>query len=471
MATTSALRKRLVELDTQIVEHKRILRGLEQTRTAVERELHDTATFPVITLPAEITAEIFLQCLTWCAYTSHGFGAFTGVCRGWRGIAFATPRLWSTLDLPHLPLQTGLVEGHIDRWFARAGVLPLSLGVKLPDYLPTDKIFPLDRLRDIIQRYSHRVQCLELRLGDRDFHKLGLDLAEFPLLQRAMLSCYDPDLFSGVDPPPKVFCNAPRLHDLNLQLLSTEVDLDRFILPWLQLTKFEGTIPTLDLFTLAPNLVEVKCDFRHDDDLVLPTTLPLLSSLTVIEASLNIIHYLTLPALKHLHIHEMDTEYYDSLEPFLMRSSPPLESLSVRADHGCYERWRICLPRVDSTLENLQIFSASEQVMLDLSSRWNSWSLDYLPNLRTVILEDVACSVNFYWLIDLLYSRSDKLRSFRLVWTDDPFLDGTHAAGPQGRRTEDTISGHLSQISRAGMDVYLGTNDKNYAASTAAIEA
>ncbi|KAJ7682180.1 hypothetical protein DFH06DRAFT_971243, partial [Mycena polygramma] len=96
--TTKALRRQLVQLDTQIVEQKRILGGLEQIRSDVERELHDTATFPVMTLPAEIIAEICFHCLPdndWW----YPFHSVTGVCRAWRDIAFATPRLWSTLDV------------------------------------------------------------------------------------------------------------------------------------------------------------------------------------------------------------------------------------------------------------------------------------------------------------------------------------------------------------------------------------
>ncbi|KAF8213946.1 hypothetical protein K438DRAFT_1564130, partial [Mycena galopus ATCC 62051] len=97
---SARLRKRLAELDAQICEQRRALDELEQTRSDVECELHATARFPVLTLPIEITTEIFLSCIV-------VFGPFsiphystplpillTRVCRGWRDVAIITPMLW-----------------------------------------------------------------------------------------------------------------------------------------------------------------------------------------------------------------------------------------------------------------------------------------------------------------------------------------------------------------------------------------
>ncbi|KAJ6561438.1 hypothetical protein DFH09DRAFT_864274, partial [Mycena vulgaris] len=67
---------------------------------------------PVLTLPSEITAEIFLQCLPdtdvlgedpVCEMAeeleSNAPVLLMGVCRAWRDIALATPMLWSTLHV------------------------------------------------------------------------------------------------------------------------------------------------------------------------------------------------------------------------------------------------------------------------------------------------------------------------------------------------------------------------------------
>ncbi|KAJ7676235.1 hypothetical protein B0H14DRAFT_2256942, partial [Mycena olivaceomarginata] len=96
--------KRLAELDTHIQEHRGTLHDLEQARTALERELHATATFPVLDLPVEIGAKIFVHCLPssanvgWCRsiheYEHTAPLVLTSVCRNWRDIAHTAPALW-----------------------------------------------------------------------------------------------------------------------------------------------------------------------------------------------------------------------------------------------------------------------------------------------------------------------------------------------------------------------------------------
>ncbi|KAJ7265435.1 hypothetical protein B0H12DRAFT_1011431, partial [Mycena haematopus] len=101
---TIDLRKRLAELDAQIDEHRRALHDLQEVRTAVAQELSATATFPFLTLPVEITTEIFILSLPQFAglgwdRSVRQYGnavpiSLTLVCRTWRNIALATPALW-----------------------------------------------------------------------------------------------------------------------------------------------------------------------------------------------------------------------------------------------------------------------------------------------------------------------------------------------------------------------------------------
>ncbi|KAF7352338.1 F-box domain-containing protein [Mycena venus] len=458
---TVDLRRRLAELEGQIIEHKRALHELEDARLAVERELYASAAYPVLTLPAEITSEIFIHCLPPVGklrFMNHRETVPlipSAVCRVWRNITLTTPALWSTLHvilhgIPHRLLsKPGFLEGSISLWLARAGVFPLSLLLHAVGH------DALSHARDIVHRCSHRVEYLELDIGDSGIHELELDSVAFPLLRSARLEGNQ-----SLEPTTGcVFHNAPRLHDLNLPQA-----IDNLVPPWVQLTRFEGRIFNLDLFNMAVNLTEATCHL-DDEEAYGPfkmITHLRLSSLTVLLGSLNIIKYLTLPALKILEISEMDNCDYRSLEPFLTRSSPSLVSLSVRADYDCEEHWHPCLPRVASTLENLVIDQVPEALMLRLFHGTPDKILHLLPNLRTLSLSDVPGGVNLYFLVDFLYSRSDKLRAFRLVWTYPPFLDGKYYLGPSANKTGDTISGHLSRLARSGIDIYLGTVDKNY---------
>ncbi|KAJ6560304.1 hypothetical protein B0H19DRAFT_1376096 [Mycena capillaripes] len=354
--------------------------------------------------------------------------------------------------------KPGLVEGFIDRWLARAGGCPLSLTFIGID----DSALSLIRLRDIIHRYSHQLQYLELNMASSEMHELGFDSGVFPLLERV-------ELYDNEDDPPQhplaqLFVNAPRLHDVSMRYGRNSVT--RFSFPWLQLTKFEGLIESLNVLIMAPNLIEIKGNLIEEAEHPFAIiTHPRVNSLTVTRISpfldddsdLEIIKYLTLPALKYLDVSEMCS--YTSFEPFLIRSSPPLVSVSVRSDFSDFNRlplpWARPLLRVTSTLENLEIINISEFIMPDLLE-------ELFKKILTLSLRVSWGSVELHRLIQFLYKRPDNLRSFRLVWNVDPFLENILSAGPQAAEVEDTVKGHLSRMARAGLNIYLGTENKNY---------
>ncbi|KAF8213945.1 hypothetical protein K438DRAFT_1802605 [Mycena galopus ATCC 62051] len=459
------VRSRLAELDAQIIEQRRVLYDLEQARFDVERILDAIATYPVLTLPTEITAEIFASCLS--AFDPLSIPPATdeisaplvlaGVCRAWRDIAFTTPILWSKLRVKFdsIPIEVvskpGLVEGRIDRWLARAGHYPLSL-----DFRSSRKHhdpFALSRLGDIILRWSDRVQHLDINIGKRrDIRALGLDSAAFPLLQDASLRCgaeLDPD----VQLPVVVFGNAPRLHDLNLLFGLGVLTAAGFTLPWLQLTSFEGTISNLSIFTLAPNLTEITCSFEPDEDDFVAITHRSLRSLTIGKDSGDLIHYLTLPALRSLDA--SSASCYDCLEPFLRRSSPPLTSLFIQGKEAYLDYFCECIPLVARTLETLGFLDVDDSEELEcILALLDGSILDSLPNIQTLSFKDLDGPFGLHALLCFLYARSHKVRTFRVVWAFDPFLDRILRAGPPGFHYFDTIRDHFARLGQSGMEIY-----------------
>ncbi|KAJ6515395.1 hypothetical protein C8R45DRAFT_207976 [Mycena sanguinolenta] len=447
------LRTRIAQLDVQILEQRRVLHELQQTRSDVERELYATATFPVETLPTEIIAEIFLHCLPLLGILRFPGGetsaaiVLSSVSRVWRQIAHATPALWSNLRVEFdASSQPGLLEGLTDIWLSRARSCPVSLDFRCPQ--DSDEPFKLSRLRDIIHRWAHRVEFINLDLEDpADIRALGLDSASFPLLQRATVGCYDdrPDFTRTT-----LFGNAPCLHDLRVGFGVFQPGTLK--LPWPQLTKFQGTLYDLKMFTAAPNLTELTCQFDPTEADFPVTTHHNLTSLTLLLNCDDILHYLTLPALRHLDISQMPS--YTSLRPFIARSSPPLVSLSARIDEyeHYFDNLQGVLPLVARTLQKLEFSSIhADQLPYILSLNPDCY------NIRTMVFEAVSGTVDLHSLPRFLYARTAQLRTFRLVWQESPFLDGEIRAGPLD--TLDTIGGHLSQL---GMDIYLGTLDKNY---------
>ncbi|KAJ6515418.1 hypothetical protein C8R45DRAFT_1205683 [Mycena sanguinolenta] len=294
-------------------------------------------------------------------------------------------------------------------------------------------------------------------IGYRDIRPLELESAKFPLLQRAALGCEDED--SGL-----VFGVAPHFDDLHP--LYAPNSLDPYTLPWPRLTKFVGTVLwDMELFTLAPNLTEVTCTFDLNHHASLPMiTHPNLLPLT------DILQYLTLPALRHLDVSNDEPNRYGHrshglLKSFLVRSSPPLLSLSLSlADidethdlesHNLDECTRI----VGGTLESLKFLTVSSNLVYLIFARLNP---DSLPHIQTLRFEGIYGPFDLSTIIYLLH-RFDTLRSAAFLWTFSPFLDKTVISHTSTMpHCVDTINGHLSRLAQKGMNIYLGTKEKNY---------
>ncbi|KAJ7771102.1 hypothetical protein DFH07DRAFT_241723 [Mycena maculata] len=240
--STSDLRRRLDELGAAVVAE------VEMERVAVLSQLYDTATVPVLTLPVEITAEIFTLCLpTFPApesshrqprripgiLNSRAPTVFLGVCRAWRDIALGTPTLWSTLEIgfdTSFALNPERVQAFMQWWLDRAALCPLSLKFQYRDPSLT-----FDCIRNVIHQYASRIGYLDIYLNhEPEIHLLDLDVTAFPILEHVVLQTQTMRMFAPH--PVTVFSNAPLLHILSLPHGGTS----SLTFPSLQLTEFEG---------------------------------------------------------------------------------------------------------------------------------------------------------------------------------------------------------------------------------------
>jgi hypothetical protein len=97
MANNSSLR-RVVAENTEINYYTK--------RDSAQLQL-DSIVYPVLTLPSEITSEIFICCLPTSstdvernAVDPHAPPMLLShVCQAWREITLSTPALWATIDL------------------------------------------------------------------------------------------------------------------------------------------------------------------------------------------------------------------------------------------------------------------------------------------------------------------------------------------------------------------------------------
>ncbi|KAJ7682250.1 hypothetical protein DFH06DRAFT_1160653 [Mycena polygramma] len=499
--STALLRQRLADIDKEIVEEKlaraRNLAALERNRAEVQRQLDTASFFPVLTLPVEITAEIFSQCLATMdelrVQDYRGISMlpkhpllptlFMRVCQTWKNIALSTPVLWARLyicfdSIDHRVLESpGEIEACIERWLGRAALRPLSIAFRNHRHRSEDGWaagpFTPSRMRDIIHRYADRIEYLELDFSQHDMRQLGLDSAVFPLLRYATLGDQlGPDPEPDEDNPVEIFGNVPHLHDLSV---IPEGVLSYYSPPWSQLTKFDGEITNLELFTLAPHLIEARCAMEY---LSLSQTSVVshacLQSLTLVKSyngqpPADILEHLTLPGLQTLHITSTTDGEYTSLFPFLARSSPPLRSLSIRIHPEIFLDWADCLCAVGATLEHLEVEDPCGRVQSAVLTCHRNFAeiSPPLPRLETLVLKNLF-SINYEPLLYFLEARTRHpefatIRSFRLECSEGAFLDDL-VGGPSaidGRYDYATVTGHLESLSKnRGIDIHIGAGRK-----------
>ncbi|KAF7367572.1 F-box domain-containing protein [Mycena sanguinolenta] len=131
LASLATDRARLANLDTDILVLERSLSALRSQRDRVQERL-DSYIYPVLTLPNEIIAEIFVHYIPIYPLCppAQGFDSptlLTQICRKWRDIALATPALWRAIFLPDPnipPTEQGALS---DAWLSRSRVYPISL--------------------------------------------------------------------------------------------------------------------------------------------------------------------------------------------------------------------------------------------------------------------------------------------------------------------------------------------------------
>ncbi|KAJ7604207.1 hypothetical protein FB45DRAFT_880894 [Roridomyces roridus] len=210
-------RARVAELTAQI-------HNLEKQRGPHQKRL-DAYKYPILTLPTEITSEIFMQYLPPYPACPPLAGpssptCLTHVCRRWREIALATPQCWRAIPLV-LPASRN--EQVVPVWLARSRLLPLSIQMESGDH--DGAWLTAATLRALLQ-CQNRWEHVKLALADSE---LGRIEGSMPLLRELSLKMYN---FARNKRPVSNAVDFPRLRTLLLNKLIYVGDW----LPWTQLT-------------------------------------------------------------------------------------------------------------------------------------------------------------------------------------------------------------------------------------------
>ncbi|KAF8198332.1 hypothetical protein K438DRAFT_1967077 [Mycena galopus ATCC 62051] len=334
MSTLETDRTRAAFLEAQILDLEVSIAALRLEQALIQQRLQSFI-YPVLTLPNEIVAEIFIHVLPpypSCPPLTGPLSptSLTYICRAWREIAVSTPELWTAIQLPFndIPVQQQL---HVsDVWLKRSGACPLSIEL--------DGIDDGDEWVDVskpMQVAPHRTrwEYLKLKVSLSQFSALGAE-GSMPLLRHLNLQISRDSLVPAAR--DIVFGELPLLRTVALN----DIAAARVVLPWMQLTSL--TLYRVYLRECVPILQQtsnlVYCELYifsfpgGTGDII---TLPSLESLVLNDPALRpFTRYLesfVTPALRSLRIQEqsLGPDPIRSLIEFISKSRCKLQEVCI----------------------------------------------------------------------------------------------------------------------------------------------
>ncbi|KAJ6509108.1 hypothetical protein DFH09DRAFT_1436718 [Mycena vulgaris] len=335
-----ALRVRLAEIDEEMAQLQARLVHLAAARKPIVEALK-TVFYPVITLPPEITAEIFLHYVD----SAHigGSGAtdvpiapgrtggcgpllLASICRTWREIALTLPPIWSSLQLYAEPETISPTESLLPLWLPRAGSHPLEIDIGSPA--------GTDLLVSLVAPYSPQWQTFACAVYTPITFPSDLIRGRIPLLKRLEVALHA-NWGDIADNPVTAFADAPQLREVQL----IDFALQWISLPWAQLTSLDLLGQTasqcVEILQHTPRLETLFVQFGDTDPA--PPALVTLRHLHTLklgtyQGDITLIDHLTLPALTHLELSSVPLEdVMAHFAPFLVRSTPSLRSVFLDA--------------------------------------------------------------------------------------------------------------------------------------------
>ncbi|KAJ7239200.1 hypothetical protein B0H12DRAFT_82450 [Mycena haematopus] len=347
-------RLRLLDLEAQIMDLEHSLSALRAEQDLVKERL-DTYKYPVLTLPNELTSEIFIHFLPVYPVPPPLTGlasptCLTHICRQWREVALATPALWRAIGFDH-EFITYEWDHHIfDAWIGRSGSCPLSIDMSCYDSQVLDEMIANSSLAMTTARWEH----LKLAVPLSSLPRIG---SSMPMLHSLDLVASSPD-----DSDTFTFHEVPQLRTAVLLGYATA----KITLPWIHLTcltlNYVRINRCVQILTQALNLVQ--CALLLDDRQLVnePTldgltiALPCLESLVLgtqfsqVIAVAGFIHRFVVPALCRLELEEviLGAEPIPALDLLVSKSGCSLQAVIItsRITKERSREYRLAFPSI-----------------------------------------------------------------------------------------------------------------------------
>ncbi|KAJ7194308.1 hypothetical protein GGX14DRAFT_404765 [Mycena pura] len=294
----AALRAQLDDIDKSMAALESQMTSLRAQKERLWKDL-ESLTYPVLTLPTEITAEIFLHAVSAMRQEYHllqpyyGLLRLASVCQTWRAVTLSTCALWNNiaiLDCDRIRDAGELLAACLPR----AGSLPLDLEIWFPvDFSSTETIMSTLSLYASQWRRVH-LSSPEIESGlIFPIHKFPSSL---PLLERFTLSN-----FRVLDNDNSVSSLSSRTPATTAQLLAFLPHAPNLEYLWIGFSAEPFVAPPSGII-LLPRLHTFKC--RDLPAMVFQClTLPALERLQLTHLSdAGVQAIQSLPTIRHLHL-------------------------------------------------------------------------------------------------------------------------------------------------------------------------
>ncbi|KAF7332504.1 F-box domain-containing protein [Mycena kentingensis (nom. inval.)] len=319
--TIADLRRQICRLELEIERQEAAL----ATNRSLLRELQtnldlQNPTFSILTLPPEITSEVFAHCvLEEVALANFNEAPFVllRVCKMWNQIAMSTPALWTNIRLPSVQ-----PERTLECMASRSRELSLNL---LMAELPA-----IDGFWDAFCACAHRVRTLDINVSLGWTEALTAYAPAFSSLEQLRIVN---DSWEG--PVLDAFREAPSLRSVKL----IAINLSRVLLPLESITNLVAELyymeEIMDVLVHLPNLVVFHyTQYASEDDIFRQRTPVIHSRLREVRLiepyeQPSIIRFLTLPNIETLVVNDSDDEIEAELLDFFKRSKPSLRTLGL----------------------------------------------------------------------------------------------------------------------------------------------
>ncbi|KAJ6578189.1 hypothetical protein B0H19DRAFT_1371139 [Mycena capillaripes] len=354
------------------------------------RNLGGSGDCPALTIPPEITAQIFAHCLPDSISPPEidSVPLLLGrICSEWRKIAWASPELWTSLKVDRSDIPVAFIE----TWLSRAQTLPLSLALEISSI--GGNMWDSTPVIAVFKRHSLTWRDVTLEVPLEQLELFGPDLS-LPLLER--LAIWTDALITFGGAPLTTFRNASALRRLNL---GTAVDPRLLQLPWSQIASLESRsgalLPEEFIIILqhTPNITNCAITIYSESELDrLPNVAPLMSLTSLrmetnIPAVLDMFEIVSMPALQVLDLSSIlfsGRALVPLMHRFLSKPDCQLRQLSIRIDGDKpREEDFIQLLEAQPTLEKFNIVEGSLGLLIAICRRLSDGS-PFLPRLSSL---------------------------------------------------------------------------------------